>query len=376
MGARILWVAGQSERYGGDRSLFTVAAGLRRRGWDVRVTVPGEGPLTDDLRAASVPHFDVDAGVVRRVLSPLGWLRLLLWGIPVAALRIRRLARDVDVVHVNAPVIVGGILGGALSGRPVICHIRESFVGRERLWRAAAVLLRVTCRRVIAVSAAVADEAAAVGLGDRAVLIHNSIELEPFVSIDRRSPAASGPVVMVGRINDWKGQPVLVEALALLRDRGLVVRAEIAGDVFPGGERYERELLDLIGRRGLVDDVTLLGFVADIPGLLRRTGLFVQPSVRPEPFGLALVEAMAAGLACIATDAGGPRDILEHGRTGLLVPPGEARPLADAIELLLGDDELRARMGAAAREEASRRFALDVEVSAIAELYREVTGCA
>jgi len=368
---RVLWVSGQSERYGADRSLFTAVTGLRDRGWRVEVVVPGPGGLRDDLDAAGVPTTVLDPGVLRRVLSPLGWLGLVLWRLPRGIAGIAAAARSVDIVHVNGPVVIGGVLGGALSGRPVVCHVRESFAGRERLWKAWGRVLGRLCRAVVVVSGAIGAEADAAGLGPRAVLIHNSIDVDRYGGIDP-DEGGEGPVTMIGRINDWKGQPVLVEAIAELRRRGLAVEAELAGDAFPGQQPYVDSLRALIARHRLGDSVRLLGYVDDTVALLRRCRVYVQPSIRPEPFGLALVEAMAAGRACIASAAGGPLDIIEDGVNGMLVPPGDSVALAGAIGTLWNDAGLRARLGAAARTTALARFGASREVEEIASLYGRV----
>src|SRR5690349_18073991 len=109
---RVLWVSGQAEGYGADRSLLAVVLELRRRSWDVTVTVPGRGPLTDDLAAADVPVVQVDPGVLRRVLTATEWVSLIARQMPAGARTIRRLARDHDLVHVNSSVVLGGLIGG------------------------------------------------------------------------------------------------------------------------------------------------------------------------------------------------------------------------------------------------------------------------
>ena len=283
---RALLVQSSAERYGSDRTARSLARRLPALGWEVTVTVPGLGPLVDDLRADGVTVVVADPGVLRRVLRPAGWAAFAVWRLPRAVLRFRRLARRAAVVHVNTSVSVGALLGARLARRPVVVHIRESYAGNQRAYRLYARLLRGVADAVLVISEDIAAEAAAAGLGDRVVLVHDGIELPD------RPPVRAEPrwdVVCVGRINDWKGQDVLIDAVAILRDEGVELRTAVAGDVFPGGERHREALGARIASAGVDGLVTLLGFVDDVDGLLGSASTFVLPSTRPEPFGLALV---------------------------------------------------------------------------------------
>ncbi len=367
----VLMISGQADMYGAARSLRTLASGLQTRGWRVVVVVPEHGPLVDALSADGVATVFADAGVMRRVLPPREWARFAAVDMPASIWNIQRLARAHDLVHVNTSVEVGALIGGALAGRPVVCHLRESYAEHAREFRALAWLLRRTCRRVIAVSTDIAREAEVAGLGDRTVVIHNSWDRLPDRSDAHHQKAT---VVQVGRINDWKGQLVLVDALALLRDRGVIVPATIVGDVYPGGERYRQALEERISTRDLQDQVRLTGHVDNPQRFMAPDGVFVQPSTRPEPFGLALIEGMLAGMASVASDAGGPRDIIRDGQTGLLVAPGDANALAAAIERLWQDPDMRAQLGAAAADDVRVRFSPEREVDRCDALFREVLG--
>ena len=165
------------------------------------------------------------------------------------------------------------------------------------------------------------------------------------------------PIVgTVGRLFAWKGHHRMLEAVAKLRDSGSPAHVLIVGG---GGHRgdhaYEAELRELVGKRGLTGSVTFTGQVDDATAYLRLMDVFVNAST-PEPFGLVLVEAMAAGLPVVAVNAGGPREIVEPGGTGVLVPSGDPGDLAAGIEPLLADDAERRRLGAAGRERYERCF--------------------
>jgi glycosyltransferase involved in cell wall biosynthesis len=166
-------------------------------------------------------------------------------------------------------------------------------------------------------------------------------------------------VAFVGRLNRWKGYEVLVEAAALLADELPDVRFTIAGAP-PMGEEWRTEaLLRHIERLNLRDRFDLPGFVEDGWSVFARSTIVVVPSVWPEPFGLVTLEAMASGTAVVATAHGGSMEIIESGKSGLLIPPGDPWALAGAVRRLLLDDELRERLAASGRRRVEQVFSPD-----------------
>jgi glycosyltransferase involved in cell wall biosynthesis len=165
------------------------------------------------------------------------------------------------------------------------------------------------------------------------------------------------PVVgIVGRLQLWKGQDRLLRALALLRDRGVECQLVIVGgDSFKLEPEYAASLHALIEELGLSGAVIMTGEVPDAGPYIEHFDVLVNAS-DPEPFGIVLLEGMARGVAVVAVDNGGPREIVEPGRTGVLARSGEPRALADALEPLLRSPELRRELGRAGRERFERHF--------------------
>ncbi len=142
-------------------------------------------------------------------------------------------------------------------------------------------------------------------------------------------------------------------------------------------ETYQNELERQVERNGLEERVHFLGKVSNIPALLAETDIFVLPtkgSGRMEGCPVALLEAMACGKACVATDIPGSRDIIEDGISGLLVEPENADALARAIHRLIEDRNLREKMGETARERVETSFSIEREVAAHEQLYLELMG--
>ena len=160
---------------------------------------------------------------------------------------------------------------------------------------------------------------------------------------------------MVGRLTPRKGTDVAVEAVDILRSRGGRPRLSLCGSVFPGYEWFEEQLRKQVQSKGLGSSVAFLGYVNPTTDVLADSDIVLVPSLN-ESFGRVAVEAMLAGRPVIASDLQGLREIIRHGVTGILVPPGDPLALADAIQQLATNPELRSSIARNAREDAVTRF--------------------
>ncbi|VAX13084.1 hypothetical protein MNBD_GAMMA24-2427 [hydrothermal vent metagenome] len=160
-------------------------------------------------------------------------------------------------------------------------------------------------------------------------------------------------VVLFGRIEHGKGQHVLVEAMALLANRRLDISATFVGQVMDND--YFKKLKQSVKRHGLEERIAYLDFI-DNPMAVMPCFDVVVLLTYCETFGLVLVEAMRAGVAVIGTDAGGVPEIIEHNKTGLLIPPGDAGMLAHELVKLYGDADLKSRLARAGKHRADKEF--------------------
>ena len=165
------------------------------------------------------------------------------------------------------------------------------------------------------------------------------------------------PVVgIVGRLQPWKGQDRLLRAQALLRDRGHPTHVLIVGgDAHGLSPDYASSLPALIGALGLEGAVTMTGQVPDAGPYIDRMDILVNAS-EPEPFGIVLLEGMAREVAVLAVNCGGPAEIVEDQRTGVLARSGEPEALADALETLLTSPQRRRAMAEAGHERFTQHF--------------------
>ncbi len=160
---------------------------------------------------------------------------------------------------------------------------------------------------------------------------------------------ASRPVEavgMIGRLQEWKGQHVFLEAFAQAFPG--TVRARLAGASPAGETGYENELRALAARLGIADRVSFLGHVSDIDGFLDSVDILVHASTRPEPLGQSVLQGLATGKPVIATEGGGPSEWIRPGVNGLLVKPDRPEELAAALRSLADSTQARSRLAAAA----------------------------
>jgi glycosyltransferase involved in cell wall biosynthesis len=344
--------------YGSDRMLLESVDALREAGWRVVVSVPTEGPLLAELAARGVETAVVDVPVLRKsLLSPAALSRFAgatLRALP-PVLRLLRRTRP-QVVYVNTVTIPLWFAAARLTGRPVLGHVHEAEQGAPRAVRAALALPLLLASAVVVNSRASADVLDAVpGLRRKVRLLYNGVQGPPAVLPLRQSVDRPARLVVVGRLSPRKGTDVAVEALALLRTAGRGVTLDLAGSVFPGYEWYERELRAQVAARGLEGVVRFRGFVADVWTAYAAADIVLVPS-RLEPFGNTAVEGQLTGRPVVVSAAQGLVEIVESGKTGVVVPPDDPATLAAAVGTLLDDWSAARELARRGREEARRRF--------------------
>ncbi len=318
-------------------------------------------------------------GVVRSVLrGGRQTARLFAEELPAALALARIIRRErVDVVHLGNGVRANfdGILAGLLAGVPVICHVKgfEKYGARER-WAARRTTLVCMTEAILRYchehGLRSSDEHVVYDAVDEAWLAPQ--RPAEVIRAELGVPLGAPCIGVAGNIQEWKGQLVLIEALGRLTARQ-DVHCVVAGGVHRAGEPYAEALRSRVVALGLSARVHLAGFRADIPDVMRGWDVVVHASVRPEPFGRVILEGMLLGKPVIATNGGGVPELLTHGHTGYLVPPGDAGALAATLEAVLADPDAARAVGAQARQWAQDRFSLKRHVADMAAIYDYAT---
>jgi N-acetylglucosaminyl-diphospho-decaprenol L-rhamnosyltransferase len=270
------------------------------------------------------------------------------------ALELRRLIRSVDpeaVVACGMRPAIACLLGPQI-GRPVVFDHNDLLPGPliARLVRAAAAhaALITMCSRTVA-----EDLDPSGTLGNRLRVVHPGVDVDRF---DRDAPAAEPPeVIVLGALTPWKRPDLALEACALARRERPDLRLRMVGTSFAGdGDALLLALRARASEPDLAGSVEFAGAVADPRTDLSRASCLLHCASR-EPFGIVVVEALAAGRPAVVPAAAGPLEIVDES-CGLLYQPGDARGAADAILHLLSDPQRAAEMGAAGRARARARF--------------------
>lgn len=382
--ARILYVHNSADIYGASRSLLRLTRTIDRQRFTPLVVLPQTGPLVELLESEGVEvtvHSGVKA-IDRYVIASWRVIPFLV-ALPVAILRLRACvkSRNVDLVHTNTGVILTSALAAKLAGCPHVWHVRDWFQEFRSLWIPYSKMITGLSDTIVAVSEAIAGQFAN---RSKIRVIPNGFTVSEFdvPTTEFRNAFRKrwgiGECIAIGCVGRIKlirkGQEFLVQAAALLKQRGFEPKIIIVGTVFPGNESHLEALKRQVTEFGLEDLVVFTGEVEDIRTVYPGLDILVLPSAQPEPFGGVVMEAMCMGLPVIATNIGGSPDQVVPEVTGLLVPPADSTALADALERLLQSATLRQQMGKAGRDRINTHFRLEDCVRELENLYLELLG--
>lgn len=320
---------------------------MRERGIETRVL-----PTTFDSRAMTI-----GSGPLRLLAGCAGLLRLG-WAVGALATELR----SEVLVAQSTKALVMGVVASRRARIPLVWQVHDR-IAADYFGRPATLAIRLLGRCAAGYLANSRTTLRTLRSGRKpAVIAYPGIEFDAGPDHPPQRPPAETVVTAVGRLSPWKGQHVLLRALAATAIRPH--RVLLIGGTFFDEQPYRAELEQLAAELRL--PVTFTGHVDDPAHHLRDTDILVHCSTLPEPFGQVVVEGMAAGCAVVAARPGGPAEIIESGRTGLLVDAGDIPALTTALDTLIADPALRTRLAAAGRERA-RDFDITITAHTVAE---------
>lgn len=316
-----------SKRGGIEQAVLDYAQALQAAGIAALSIVPPNSWAAQQCAARGLPHATLKQWG--------GWDRIAAW----------KLARQAR----------------AFGARAIICHGNRALslaLHTPRAFKKIAVAHNYKTRRFhqadacFAITQHAANALAARGIARKNIFYMPNLAL---TGTWHERPAFRTPPVIgsMGRFVKKKGFDLYLDALALLKQRGVTFTALLGGT----GEE-EQALRAHCRQRNLDDRVTFTGWVDDKTAFFDRIDLFVLPS-HHEPFGIVMAEAMAAGLPFVSTASEGPSEVIKHGENGLLTPLADAAGLADALTRLLRDETLARKLGRQAYETIRTQYSLD-----------------
>lgn len=390
---QIAFIEQDSDIGGAEVNLFYLLGGMKSEQFFPVVVVPYEGPLTERLK-----EMQIEYRVIRRskfiststyifgekIFNPFAVMYDFFVFFPTIWKLKNFLKKErINVVHTNSMLAhIYGAIAARLAEVPCIWHMQDIVDPKmaSGLARKALVSLGgILPEKIVVVSKAVGQMFTGKNI-QKVQVVYNGTDVEKF------SPDVDGSLIrkdfniaddelvvgIVGRLKPWKGQKEFLKAASGVARSLPNTTFLIVGDTTFGYKEYKDELIQLADELGISSRVILTGKRNDIPNVIRAMDVMVHASLKPEPFGLVIVEGMASGIPVVASSRGGPLEIIEDGKDGYLVNPEETDMLANKIIELLKDQSLRQKIAEAARKKVVEQFSIKNFVKQFQKIYLEV----
>jgi glycosyltransferase involved in cell wall biosynthesis len=379
---RVLYVNHTALVSGSERSLLSLLEALPTRVEPCVASPPGA--LAQAVKELGIPVISITGTAGSLRLHPRHTPRALA-ELSAAALQVHRASGRVgaDIVHANS--IRAGIELGLARVSPAasVVHIRDCLPAGLAT-TATMRLIANTATIVVANSHYTANSVRASTPHARLEVVHPALDLARFdpARIDRGAARArlgvAGRRVLLGvvaQLSPWKGQDTAIEALRLLRDQRVDAHLLIVGSAkfVAASTRFDNEayvdrLRRLVADVGLEDRISWLGECDDVRELERALDILLLPS-QEEPFARAIIEAMALEVPVLATNVGGPPEIIRDGCEGYLLPPGDPAAWARAVQVVIESAERGRELGRAGRVRVAEAFDIERHVNAVLAVY-------
>ncbi len=369
MTSRVLFVGHSAALSGAELYLLGMLARTRRI--EASVLLFEDGPLRGRLEAigieTTVCAMPGSLDAVSRTGDGGGSTLAALGGLPAFGARLRRVLEGsrADVVYTNsakAHVVIAPL--ARMSGVPVVMHVHDRVVADSYTWpNRAALHGAAACASAVIVNSRETSSSLRPRERRRAHVLPCPVEVSPPREV-RAAPQErtnSLSIALVGRISIWKGHRLAIEALhRACSDAGPAGAAPVdlelhvyGAALFPRDVDYGEQARRRAAELGISERVHWHGHVDDVTAAMRTHDLVLHASTQPEPYGQVIAEAMAAGVAVLAADRGGPLELIEHGRSGWLYAMGEVEALAEALVRLAREPALRDQLAAGGHERSA-----------------------
>lgn len=384
---KILYLHAGAEMYGADKILLELVQNVDKQEYSPLVILPEDGVLVDEMKNSDIDVEVMPYPIVRRKYFSARGIFQYIFGYLRWSRKLARIVRErnIDIIHINTTAVWEGVWLKIFTRSKIVWHVHEITLHPHVIFMLVANLLQHFSDLVVAVSDATRNHLidSKVVNPDKIIVVHNGIDATQIVStkplgFSKKIGLKSDSVVvgMVGRVNAWKGQSDFLEAIVPILKSNENVVALLVGSPYKGEENRLRLLEAKIDKlpKDIRSRVRVEPFQNDVSQVYQAIDVFVMPSTSPDPFPTVVLEAMANSIPVVGYNHGGVKEMIEDGKTGLLVEPLNTKKLSDAIRALIDDKQLRIAFGISARKRQQRLFDLPQFVSTFESCYHKLSN--
>ena len=354
----VLFLHSSAEMYGSDRSLLNIVKFLDKKQYSITVVLPCNGPLVNEINnieGIQVRVFNI-AILRRKDLSLKGLVRYCeSFKKSCKYLKSIIYSENIDIVYTNTAVVFPGAIVAKKLKKKSVWHIREIIKNKYENMFVSYIVNKYS--DVIVANSKATGEAITNNKNKLKIVYNGVAEQKYEKKITRTNENIT--IGMAGRINRWKGQKLFVDMAARVYKKCPSSHFLIAGDTYKGEEYLKNDLIKYIQEKGLSSVVELTGRINNMNQFYQSLDIFVLPSIQPEPFGLVVIEAMEFGIPVIATNQGGPTEIIKDGVTGYLVSYSDCDEMTNRCISLINDSNKRYIIGNAGMIEKRNLFSIN-----------------
>jgi len=382
----ILYVHANNKDIGGaDYCLFKLAAQLDKEKFNPVVCLSMKTDILKLYKKAGIKVYIIKMERIKKSKSPFYLAKLLMKFIP-AVFEIRKIIKkeNIHLVHGNDLLDIYGPVAGQFAGIPTVQHCRMILTSSV-LKKALSGIVRIINNTVISISEGVASEMFSnkqKQIHPKIAICHDWFDFESIghgrkninIRAEYHIPEDAPLIGVVGRLEPWKGQDLFLKAASTIIKsypdaRFMVVGGSVAGR---GRERYIDELTEIIRKSGIENNVIFTGHRSDIHDIMMSLDIFVLSSATPEPLGQVVMEAGGCAKPVVASNAGGPPEIIVNGTTGILYPIGDYTKIAGAVIQILSDPQAARQMGIKAKKRIDQFFNKQFLCNKIEHVYTKI----
>ncbi len=363
---KILFLEQYAKVSGGQKVLLSLIDGLKSD-YDFSVVVPGKGGLTKELDNRNIAYYQLPIGYYSLGKKTVWDILSYIIRLPLLTLRLCFIINKEkpDLIYANAArTFVFATIAAAIKKIPLLWHVHSIFdkgISRK--------LCDYFGRYPIVKKVIVVSEAAKLPLSSlwpKTQILYNAIDEQIYYPGCKSGPIRKSlgildnivVISMVGLLVEWKCVDDFIRAARIVSSRFSGAKFLIVGDVLYDnkGKRYKQYLMDMVREFGLEKNVIFTGFRNDVPDIMREIDIFVIASKKPDPCPTSLLQAMASGTAVIATNFGGPAEIIKEGVDGLLYTACDYHELAEKMLQLIENSDKRTQFSEKALMKIKERF--------------------